>query len=302
MNSPILLPGLDGSNPLAFLAALGTLRVAARAYPSSDPLLSWTLRDGLYRPTLIISGNTPANDFVQSLYQNLETDPGRHPTAFLDGLHGSDLPTVHNLLLEAATSSPSTPVLAFCAVLVSDASTDPAASSQIQIARRDYLWGNIQSIIRQTTREHLRRTLLQSWDYADALENQSLHLDPSEDRRYANQWHKPTSDPTRATRGGMLGANRLAIEALPFFPAIGKGAKLQTLGFQGNRADNTWWTWPIWEPPLSADSVVSVLGLAELQSERPDARALGPRGVMAAFRSQRILVGKTLNLTPSVRV
>jgi hypothetical protein len=37
----IPLTGLDGTNPLGFLAALGTLRTAARLIPGGDPALGW---------------------------------------------------------------------------------------------------------------------------------------------------------------------------------------------------------------------------------------------------------------------
>ena len=40
----LLLTGLDGANPLAFLAALGTLRGLTLAWPERRVRLSWTLR------------------------------------------------------------------------------------------------------------------------------------------------------------------------------------------------------------------------------------------------------------------
>jgi len=44
------------------------------------------------------------------------------------------------------------------------------------------------------------------------------------------------------------------------------------------------------------------LSLPELQREQPDSRALRHMGVGAVFRSRRILVEQTPNLTPSVAV
>ncbi|WP_249356143.1 hypothetical protein [Chloracidobacterium aggregatum] len=107
------------------------------------------------------------------------------------------------------------------------------ATSQLQTTRRDYHVGNIESILGRTTRSHLDRTLFKPWDYADPMDNQSLHLDPSEDRRHAYQWHKPSGDPTRRRRGTMLGANRLAIEAFAWFTVWPVGGALKTLGFSG---------------------------------------------------------------------
>ena len=42
----LVLSGLDGGNPLAFLAAIGTLRAVTRAAPSVEWTLSWKMHDG----------------------------------------------------------------------------------------------------------------------------------------------------------------------------------------------------------------------------------------------------------------
>ena len=129
-----------------------------------------------------------------------------------------------------------------------------------------------------------------------------LHWEPSEDRRHAYQWHMPSGDPTCKKRGGMLGANRMALEAWPLFPSFPAGQRVATRGFQGDRASDTFWTWPLWRHPLTKDAIASVLGLPALQAEAKeiDAQAMRDRGVFAAFRLQRILVGKTPNFTTAL--
>jgi CRISPR-associated endonuclease/helicase Cas3 len=176
----------------------------------------------------------------------------------------------------------------------------PEAASQLQTVRRDYLLGNLRSVMRRADAASLRRCLFETWDYADALDNQSLHWEPTEDRRHAYQWHQPNGDPTRKRRGGMLGANRLALEAwplLPSFPDLRDRSRIRTRGFVGNRASNTFWIWPLWSSCLTPDGVASILSLAALQSEEPVAGAFRDFGVTGVYRSQRILVGKTPNLT-----
>ena len=85
----------------------------------------------------------------------------------------------------------------------------------------------------------------------------------------------PSGDPTRKKRGGMLGANRLALEAWPLFPSFPAGdSALATRGFQGNRANDTFWTWPLWRQPLTRDAVASILGLPELAEDSMDPAAL----------------------------
>jgi CRISPR-associated endonuclease/helicase Cas3 len=179
----------------------------------------------------------------------------------------------------------------------------PTAASQLQTVRRDYLIGNLRSVMQRTNASHLLRSLFEAWDYADALDNQSLHWEPSEDRRHAYQWHQPNGDPTRKRRGGMLGANRLALEAWPMFPSFPDGSdreRVRTRGFQGNRAVNTFLLWPLWSYWLTADGVASMLSLPGLEPDTPaEAASLRDLGVTVVYRSQRILVGKTPNLTPA---
>ncbi len=60
-NGGLLLSGLDGANPPAFLAALGTLRGLTIAWPKRRVCLSWTLRD-TWRPSLQVDGDAPTED------------------------------------------------------------------------------------------------------------------------------------------------------------------------------------------------------------------------------------------------
>ncbi|MDY3556760.1 hypothetical protein R5W24_005930 [Gemmata sp. JC717] len=175
------------------------------------------------------------------------------------------------------------------------------ADSQLQTVRCDYLLGNIRSVMHRTGAGHLHRALFAPWDYGDSLNNQSLHWEPSEDRRHAYQWLVPTNSRSRET-GGMLGANRLALEAWPLFPSFPDGDRVRTRGFRGNRAASTFWLWPLWDSCLTADGVTSMLSLRGLQADPLGADSLRGFGVVSVFRSQRILVGKTPNLTPPDRV
>ena len=188
--------------------------------------------------------------------------------------------------------------------------------------QRDYLLGNLHAVLARTTAAHLVRTLFAPWDYGDALSNQSLRWEPTEDRRHAHQWHTPSGDPTRKRRGGMLGANRLGLEAWPLFPSFAGADRLATRGFRGTGMFDTSWTWPLWCNPLTPDGIGSLLSSQQLQRDaipRSTVRLVGVRnggldraakqadaiprstvrlvGVSAVFRSRRILVGKTPNLT-----
>jgi CRISPR-associated endonuclease/helicase Cas3 len=308
---PLPLTGLDGANPLAFLAALGTLQVCDALSRSETkpqwlgdpPALSWGTEGSDYTPVLHLSVPPSPSAFADFLAAQLARSPDVHPSRWVVEMLADEDEELASLIRERCLSNRSQanrPYLDWVTALACESVPDGA--SQLQTVRRDYLLGNLRSIMQRTTAEHLHRALFMPWDYADALQNQSLHWEPSEDRRHAYQWHMPNGDPTRTRRGGMLGANRLALEAWPLFPSFPAGGRVTTRGFEGNRAADTYWAWPLWSHPLGIDAAASVLGLPHLHGERKGRPVLPSFGVSVAFRLQRILVGKTPNFTTALAI
>ncbi|MDY0170274.1 MAG: hypothetical protein RBS80_27265 [Thermoguttaceae bacterium] len=299
----LILRGLDGSNPLGFLAALGTLRVL-----DSTIHMKWIPSGGTWVAAVsAINGQSlDEPSFLKELSTTLCDSISEHPACVLEGLRTGTGSERRQLFEERRDQAAFTNRVAadwLCA-LASDVSSGDAVN-QLQTSRRDYFLGNLTAIMKRTTLDHLRRALFNRWDYADPLQNQSLHLDPSEDRRHAHQWNRPSGDPNRNKAGGMLGANRLAIEAIPLFPSIPEGDRLHTTGFTGNRPTDTRWTWPIWNVAVSVQCARSLLSMAVLQAERfttTQVESLRHSGIVAVFRANRILVGKTPNFTPSRRI
>jgi CRISPR-associated endonuclease/helicase Cas3 len=309
-NSGLLLIGLDGSNPLGFLAALGLLRVLISAFGPRQLRMKWSPSVGTWVPA-IHSSSHPSLDqdaLLDVLCERLPNHIENHPVRLLDELDSSKANMdarrrIFTDRIEQSAGADRTQT-DWLAALASDIAP-PDATNQLQTARRDYYFGNLKSVIQHSKRAHLRRSLFHLWDYADPLDNQSLHLDPSEDRRHAHQWNKPAGDPDRRSSGGMLGANRLALEAIPLFTSLPEGGKLRTVGFTGSSSANTRWTWPIWRVFLDMESIASLLKLGELQAEvfnRQQRLDLRERGIVAAYRTRRILVQKTPNFTPVNRV
>jgi CRISPR-associated endonuclease/helicase Cas3 len=307
---PLPLEGLDGSNPLAFLAAIGTLVVCDRLSKTEQhpewligpPTLAWGWEYSPHTPVLHFAGSVPpASEFADYLAKHLERSPEDHPSAWVIRMLGDEEHDLADLIRDECRTAQAKDraFLEWVSALACDAA--PEAASRLQTVRRDYLLDNIRQVMRLTNAGHLARSLFKNWDYADGLANQSLHWEPSEDRRHAYQWHMPSGDPTRKKRGGMLGANRLALEAWPLFPsfAIGKGTtdRVATRGFKGNGAFDTFWTWPLWTYPLGVDAVGSLLALDSLQCDEPRPSDFRHCNVSMAFRLQRILAGKTPNFT-----
>jgi hypothetical protein len=51
-NDDLILPGLDGTNPLGFLAALGALQLLNSEYGSQNLMMSWVGNQGVWNPVL----------------------------------------------------------------------------------------------------------------------------------------------------------------------------------------------------------------------------------------------------------
>ena len=295
----LLLPGLDGTNPLGFLAALGVVRALDRSADCGPAKLHWPVRSGmrvaavhLFKPS-----NCDSDHLVELLLSILNKDASEHPAkrwpVFIDG----DPHAIRDLI------SAEPDAWSACIGVEPLSHTDPGKRiSQLQTARKDYHIKAIDNLLKGITREQLQRSLLKPWDYHEPLEGLTLHIDPSEDRRHAYQWNQPAGDPDRKTHGNMVAANRLALEAFAFFPIIHAGAMSQTIGFQGHYRNDTFWTWPLWTHPADVQVIGSLLALPELQRDRPDPRKLHAMGIPVVLRSQRILVGKTPNFTPAQRI
>lgn len=299
----IPLPGLNGANPLAFLAALGVMRILTQHDSEYKTMMSWNARSAYLSP--IIHTSSPSifdeSTLTQFIIDKLKSFDDHYIKMALDFYSDN---STHNLSKEIHNKNNSIYDIGWLSALGSSI-TDSSCNNQLQTVRTDYFEGNIKSIIQNTDDKHIKRALFQSWDYGDALNNQSLHWDPSEDRRHALQWDKPSGDPNRKESGGMLGANRLGFEAIPLFTSFPFGDKLQTIGFTGNKANNTYWTWPIWKYPIQLHTIKSIMTMPDIHETAispKQIKKLKSLGIHHLYRSRRILVGKTPNLTPSVAI
>ena len=308
LDGSLFMAGLDGANPLAFLAALGTLRGLTLAWPERRVRLSWTLRD-TWRPRLHTGGSTPSEEeTLDGLERFMKLQPGHDALEIGDNLPlPAEVFRGHALsAAEAASAAPEARAEAdFIAAFGCDAVQSPGWKGQIQeTAFRTLGAGQTQflkpmrDLAEKTTREHLRRCLFAPWNREDS--RLSLRWDPEDDRRYAHRWRDPTASGEEPKTE--WGANRLAFEALPLFPVMPLGSTAITTGFSGNRSRDTFLTWPVWDLGADLDTVRSMLALRGLQEAAPDRRQLAAMGIREVFRSQRINNGRYRNFTPSTPV
>ena len=293
----LLLTGLDGSNPLGFLAAVGTLRTIAQAEPATDPRMEWTVQDGTWTPALsrtravsakalsellapaLSRCSTPEFDFAE----DLNVSPDTFRTMADRAQREAAVRTRHHADFAASFG---------CEVSLTSHGTNVQGTAfrTMSGAGHQHFLGTMKELVAETDDEHLRRSLFERWDYSD--DKLGLRWDPEEDRRYALRWSNPSGDTVKTMRG----ANRLAVEALPLLPTAPRNGRLDTTGFC-RRDGAVVLTWPIWTTALSVDVVRSLLALSELQKAVPGRQRLLAMGIVEVYRSQRITVGKYRNFS-----
>lgn len=298
----VCFSGLDASNPLAFLAALGALRTLSLSRTTGRVSMSWQAAGGAWQPAVRASGGTwsregilealdqslgaPADFRAFTLSPDLDAEPG----TWQDKLRVP--PEAYRAFLIAVQDSATADsryAADFAACWSSEVCTigDGVQDTSFQFtAGQQKFLSMARQLIEVTGRADLERSLFEPWRYTDP--GPSMRWDPvDEARQYALQWY----DPTNASRNpvvAMRGANRLAIEAIPLFPSVPIGHRLQTAGFAklGRREV---FTWPIWSGWLTVEVVPSLLCLPALQEQRPDRTALGAMGVVEVYRSQVVM-------------
>ena len=296
----LMLNGLDGGSPLGFLAALGTLSTVSLA--DSDPAwrMKWVAQDGSWFPVLLANRVLCCEVLLELLACALQREAT--PEFDFDRNLNVDAEKFRKVARDAQSFASSRNrryadfVTAFgCETVVTrdGKSIQDTALRTMSGAGHQHFLGTMKQLHAETTSEHLRKALFNAWDYSDV--KSGFRWDPKEDRRYALRWGNP-SDTGRNPIRTMWGANRLAVEALPLFPAVPDSRRLETTGF--TRCDGAvLFTWPVWECAVSLEVVRSLLALAEMQEPEPDRTKLRAMGVAEVYRSRRITVGKYRNFT-----
>ncbi len=299
MNS-LIFGGIEGSNPLGFLAAVGTWRLSALVW-GDGVRMRWIQRNG-WRPEL---AGVPVSDdaeFCRTVCQEA-------PWAPLEAFE----PLGKNLTVEPGTFRPVSQDAAAGAVRLDRRAADFAAAFGSDVladqrsgrvrhtdlcfitgsGHQDFL-GTVNSLKQNTGDEHLREALFGPWKYRDR--SLSLRWDPEDAREYALQWQNPSTEGVYS----LWGANRLAFEALPLFPVVATNKGVRTTGF-ATRGRAHEFTWPVWEGWIGVDAARALLAAGELQADAVDREMLQAIGVAEIFRCQRVRIGKGANFKVSFR-
>jgi len=294
----IELRGLDGSNLLGFLAALGTLRVLTAAEPEGPVRMSW--KDvGWWTAVVhhtVLSGN---NDLTGVLAQRLCERSGASPAWNIAPDLTLKLSEFRDVIKRAQREANprNRELVDFLTAFGSESrgagpKKDQMSDTEFRTmsgAGHQHFLGFMKDLALSTTADHLSRALFEPWDYAD--DRPSLRWDPADYRPHALRAEDPSGDPIRTMRG----ANRLAVEALPLFPTVPLARRLATVGFIDEDGE-TAIRWPIWTSQLDLGSVWSLL-TADVGDA--DLLKLKARGVAQVFRAVRFTEGKYRNFSPA---
>ncbi|MGH9415617.1 MAG: type I-G CRISPR-associated protein, Cas3-extension family [Terriglobales bacterium] len=155
-------------------------------------------------------------------------------------------------------------------------------------------------LMANTSAERIRDTLFSPWTYRD--ERLSMRWDPIENKQYALLDLNPSSTGART----QWVANLLAYRGLTLFPMAPTSRGAACTGWSAPGQEPRF-SWPLWQTPLGADAIRSLLQLEALACARPSSSPeLAARGVVAAFRSRRLRVGNAplykINFSPAQAV
>jgi hypothetical protein len=285
------LTGLDGSNPLAFMAALGTLRILMSS--AEQVRLSWR-DEGRWRPVLHLAEGTL--DAVAAVMKDLRS--WKHaPELSLqyekDGKTGRKVrdlkprPEVFKKFLEKAVKEAGERrrLADFAAAYATDMARDGKGNTKPTAFHFTAGQQNFLEMVAQLAdglnKEHVEEALFGPWRYESELP--VLRWDVSGERLYALL----ASDPAGEKARGVPAADWLAFQSLPLFPCfpeatLGSTARVVTTGFEGHGKEFVF-RWPLWTFPATLSTIRSLLAGANHALKPEERRA---RGIALVLESQ----------------
>ncbi len=277
----IRLSGLDGSNPLAFLAAIGA--ITALEARGIGARLRWR-DEGTWVP--YIEGVESLDELIAHVMADLETwvdEPAlelQYP-AKTAGKIDRDLkppPEVFaGYMSRMRDRGDRSERLA--GAFATDVATDNNGATKptsLHFTAGQQRFLNMVRDLRDGVRfEELREALEGPWLYESKLP--VFGWDATDARSYALR----AADPSKDKKTGNPGADWLAFAGLQSFPVVPRGARAVTTSVRG-RWKTSSFTWPLWSPALTPDAVRSLLQHS-FRLARWDRAALDAWGVEAVL-------------------
>ncbi len=279
------LAGVNGANPLGFLAALGLLRVVPRAR------LAFAA-DGSFRAFLETDGTR--SDIIALIAVDADAASGvKNPSWRLTYTKAA---TKKQGPQEVADLKPPPPdfkqfltrcldcwmkgddeSVAYAAAFATDVAVDGKGNTKptafhFTAANQTFL-GAVEAIRALLTEEWIESSLFMGHGERPGS---NLRWDPGSERSWALMANNPNNDGTRVDAP----LEWLAFRGLPLLPSFPRGTRIITTAVRGRGQDMTF-TWPLWSVPASVHTARSALQLGWTGS----ARDRTGRGVFAVCSS-----------------
>lgn len=305
--SKVTLSGLDGANPLGYLAALGVLRVLdhrARLLGRSLPSLAWT-DAGCWRP--VVHGAPTVDAIIGELMEDkaswehdpafllaYDNDGNLHDPRSYDGVLTRDLkpkPAAMRAFLDGLAERVSrcspgertelrrTLDTAACygSEMVQDNNGNTKPTALHFTAGQQQFLKAVSELQAGATVADFQEALVGPWLRESTLPNMSW--DSTNARLYALRASNPSGD----KKTTVAGADWLAYIGLGVLPSFPYRTRLVTTGFKGGWKDSTF-TWAVWDKPATARVASSIGRTMELASLSHHARRA--RGIGAVFSAR----------------
>ena len=299
----LVLTGLDGSNPLGFLAAVGVLRVLSDS--NNDARMAWDATQDGWRPLLAGCGDREEHlclalqaslrEASTSIFDIGKVNEGNRTSSKFPFAADRFVDILQAAVLRArAENRREVDLFAAFGTELHPDKNGAFQSTSFKMVRSGDTNGQGMLFYAKALRESLdqrmlERSLFCAWDYGDPRDYR-LRWDPIEDQRYALRWDDPS--PQRASGPGtMVAANCLAVEALGCFPVMPIATQAQTTGFLGMHA-RTKFVWPIWTVPLALETTRSLLSLPDIYRTPLNRSALAKRGIDEVYGVQLVRPNK----------
>ena len=264
--SELHLTGLEGTNPLGFLAALGVQ--AAFALQSNDDEVPTQLRvwwsDDII-PHAVVDDDvnvTRIADHVLHAFRQWHDSPALNPRR----PDGSAMPKGDELKLlppdmrtYLGQSHRQQPAAALITSLLAEGSLDKqdiAKPSDLYFtAGQQKFLAMARDILSGAARADVLAGIEGPWNYAGTLP--SLGWDVSDDRSYALR----STNPAKEDKPSNPGPEALAVMGLSLHPVFASRGRTLTQGCSGSWK-NGYYSWPLWRKPASSNAVRSLLAHA----------------------------------------
>jgi hypothetical protein len=260
--SRIQLAGVDGSNPLGFLAALGLLRVVPGAKLGF-------LDDGSFRAFLdglddskllakIVSDDAKAAEDKSAPWRFIYTKAATKKQCPQEVADLKPPPDDFKKFLSSCVKawlSGNEEAAGYAAAYGTDVAVDGKGNTKptafhFTAAQQTFL-GTVESIRASITQEWVERSLFKGHGEKPGS---NLRWDPGSERNWALMANNPSGDGTRVDAP----LEWLAFRGLPLLPSFPRGRRVITTGVVG-RGDDMTFTWPLWTVPASRHTTRSLL-------------------------------------------